>query len=254
MQWKQSQEYLEYKAAENRFKAEQDALLEQRDLAQEVIKQAREQEQDKAWQKKQAQQAEYDAEVRESGMSREDYHREQAADTYGTTKWFESAGYILPDGRMLDFSGGSDKSVRDLDHRDIQSVYGPAELARGAEQTDYLNAFIAEGNVRVMAESPGVDVSAETEVSDAQKAAIAEMADTLGAAKHGFNLDISRKDGSSAATRWYEGRVRGSEVVRDLETYYRTGSLPEQSELNRFRYSKKVDAEKHPQRRKTGEW
>lgn len=253
VQWKQSQEYLEYKAAENRFKAEQDALLEQRDLAQEVIKQAREQEQDKAWQKKQAQQAEYDAEVLESGMSREDYHREQAADTYGTTKWFESAGYILPDGRMLDFSGGSDKSVRDLDHRDIQSVYGPAELARGAEQTDYLNAFIAEGNVRVMAESPGVDVSAETEVSDAQKAAIAEMADTLGAAKHGFNLDISRKDGSTAATRWYEGRVRGSEVVRDLETYYRTGSLPEQSELNRFRYSKKVDAEKHPQRRKTGE-
>lgn len=253
VQWKQSQEYLEYKAAENRFKAEQDALLEQRVLAQEVIKQAREQEQDKAWQKKQAQQAEYDAEVRESGMSREDYHREQAADTYGTTKWFESAGYILPDGRMLDFSGGSDKSVRDLDHRDIQSVYGPAELARGAEQTDYLNAFIAEGNVRVMAESPGVDVSAETEVSDAQKAAIAEMADTLGAAKHGFNLDISRKDGSTAATRWYEGRVRGSEVVRDLETYYRTGSLPEQSELNRFRYSKKVDAEKHPQRRKTGE-
>ena len=253
VQWKQSQEYLEYKAAENRFKAEQDALLEQRDLAQEVIKQAREQEQDKAWQKKQAQQAEYDAEVRESGMSREDYHREQAADTYGTTKWFESAGYILPDGRMLDFSGGSDKSVRDLDHRDIQSVYGPAELARGAEQTDYLNVFIAEGNVRVMAESPGVDVSAETEVSDAQKAAIAEMADTLGAAKHGFNLDISRKDGSTAATRWYEGRVRGSKVVRDLETYYRTGSLPEQSELNRFRYSKKVDAEKHPQRRKTGE-
>lgn len=62
VQWKQSQEYLEYKAAENRFKAEQDALLEQRDLAQEVIKQAREQEQDKAWQKKQAQQAEYDAE------------------------------------------------------------------------------------------------------------------------------------------------------------------------------------------------
>lgn len=253
VQWKQSQEYLEYKAAKNRFKAEQDALLEQRVLAQEVIKQAREQEQDKAWQKKQAQQAEYDAEVRESGMSREDYHREQAADTYGTTKWFESAGYILPDGRMLDFSGGSDKSVRGLDHRDIQSVYGPAELARGAEQTDYMNAFIAEGNVRVMAESPGVDVSAETEVSDAQKAAIAEMADTLGAAKHGFNLDISRKDGSTAATRWYEGRVRGSEVVRDLETYYRTGSLPEQSELNRFRYSKKVDAEKHPQRRKTGE-
>ncbi len=90
-------------------------------------------------------------------------------------------------------------------------------------------------------------------LSDAQKAAIAKMADTLGAAKHGFNLDISRKDGSTAATRWYEGRVRGSEVVRDLETYYRTGSLPEQSELNRFRYSKKVDAEKHPQRRKTGE-
>ena len=53
-------------------------------------------------------------------------------------------------------------------------------------------------------------------LSDAQKAAIAEMADMLGAAKHGFNLDISRKDGSTAATRWYEGRVRGSEVVRDL--------------------------------------
>ena len=35
----------------------------------------------------------------------------------------------------------------------------------------------------------------------------------------------------------YEGRIRGAEVVRDIETYFETGKLPEQSELNKFRYS-----------------
>jgi hypothetical protein len=52
---------------------------------------------------------------------------ERAITTFGLTDSFNEAGYILPDGRMLDFSGkreGGTPGNRAYDHRDIGRVLG----------------------------------------------------------------------------------------------------------------------------------
>lgn len=173
-----------------------------------------------------------------SGLTSEEYHRKQAAQKYKTTGDPTKAGYLMPDGTMLDFSDGQNRRV--MDHREIQDVFGPVELGEGAPRERYMNQFIAEGNVRVMAEMPGVELSTETKPTRAQLDEIARMADTLGAQKGTFRIDLSRASGKQAEAREYQGRVRGREIVRDIEAYYRDGKLPEQSELNQYRYSRKA--------------
>lgn len=193
--------------------------------------------QDAQWAEKQAQQKAYDAKVQESGLSMADYHRQEAVKHYGTTENFEAAAYLLPDGQMLDFTEGNAGEQRGADHRNIQTIFGPAELGQNATQADYLNRFIEEGNIRLMPEGPGVDMSTAAKPTKAQLAKISEMAETLGRSKGNFSLDITGENGKQAAGKTYEGRIRGAKVVRDIETYFETGKLPEQSELNKFRYS-----------------
>ena len=232
---KESAGWQEYEQERQAFK-ERAVQLQQREdtLAEQAKKYADEREQ-QAWTDAQARQSEYDRAVRDSGMTPEDYHRDTAVSQFGTTERFEAAGYILPDGQMLDFSDGGAKRAKD--HREVISVFGPAELGQNADGTTALNRFIAEGNVRVMAESPGVDVSGIVQPSAEQMQQIRKMADSLGADAHRFNLDVSGEDGSTLASKWYEGNVRGSRIVNDLREFYKTGALPDNSMVADFHFS-----------------
>ena len=186
---------------------------------------------------KQKQQAVYDAKAKEAGGAAK-YRRQLAVEQFGTTSEFERAGYILPDGQMLDFAR-NDKS-RDTDHREIMSVFGPAEVSEG---TDALNMFLADGNVRVMAEAPGVDLAADKAPTAAQLEQIREMAGSMGSEQRKFTLDISTTDGRVAASKEYSGRIDADRVVREIRDYYKTGELPAESSLARFRYQLAAKAE-----------
>lgn len=186
---------------------------------------------------KQKQQVVYDAKAKEAGGAAK-YRRQLAVEQFGTTSEFERAGYILPDGRMLDFAR-NDKT-RDTDHREIMSVFGPAEVSEG---TDALNKFLADGNVRVMAEAPGVDLAADKAPTAAQLEQIREMAGSLGSEQRKFTLDISTTDGRVAASKEYSGRIDADRVVREIRDYYKTGELPAESSLARFRYQLAAKAE-----------
>ena len=159
------------------------------------------------------------------------YHRQMAKEKFGTTGAFEKAGYILPDGEMLNFA--QNEAVRDTDYREIMDVFGPTDVTEG---TDALNKFLAEGNIRVMAEQPGIDLSASVEPTAQQLEQIREMEKTLGAEKRQFTLDFSTKDGGIAATKDYSGRIDADKIVREIREYYKTGELPAESSLARFRY------------------
>ena len=172
----------------------------------------------------------YDAKAEKAG-GRAEYRRQLAVEKFGTTDTFERAGYILPDGRMLDFAQNG--QTRDTDHREIMDVFGPAEVTKG---TDALDQFLADGNIRVMAELPGIDLSASVEPTAQQLEQIREMAKTLGAEKRQFTLDFSTKDGGIAATKDYSGRIDADKIVREIRAYYKTGELPAESSLARFRY------------------
>lgn len=186
---------------------------------------------------KQKQQAVYDAKAKEAGGAAK-YRRQLAVEQFGTTSEFERAGYILPDGQMLDFAR-NDKT-RDTDHREIMSAFGPAEVSEG---TDALNKFLADGNVRVMAEAPGVDLAADKAPTAAQLEQIREMVGSLGSEQRKFTLDISTTDGRVAASKEYSGRIDADRVVREIRDYYKTGELPAESSLARFRCQLAAKAE-----------
>lgn len=233
-----TQAWQDYVQQRDAFKKQALELNDRRDAVDDVLRSMEADKENTAWQEKLTQQKAYDAQVADSGLSAADYRRQAAVKAYGTTNSFEAAGYLMPDGKMLDFSDGAADGKRGLDHRNIQDVYGPAELGRNATQTDYLNSFVTDGNVRIMAEGPGVDISADVKPTAAQLEKIAEMADTLGVQNKRFTVDLRTADGKQAATRQYEGRVRGDEIVNDIKAFYQDGTLPERSELNQFRYSK----------------
>lgn len=186
---------------------------------------------------KQKQQAVYDAKAKEAGGAAK-YRRQLAVEQFGTTSEFERAGYILPDGQMLDFARNDES--RDTDHREIMSVFGPAEVSEG---TDALNKFLADGNVRVMAEAPGVDLAADKAPTAAQLEQIREMVGSLGSEQRKFTLDISTTDGRVAGSKEYSGRIDADRVVREIRDYYKTGELPAESSLARFRYQLAAKAE-----------
>lgn len=187
---------------------------------------------------KQEQQKVYDTKAKAAG-GKPEYRRKLAVEQFGTTDRFEQAGYILPDGRMLDFA--QNDSTRDTDHREILGVFGPAEVSNG---TEALNEFLADGNVRVMAEAPGVDIAAKTPPTEQQLKQIRAMVEQLGSEKRRFTLDISTTDGRVAASKEYSGKVDADKVVREIREYYKTGELPAESELARFRYQRAEQADR----------
>ena len=187
---------------------------------------------------KQEQQKAYDTKAKAAG-GKPEYRRKLAVEQFGTTDHFERAGYILPDGRMLDFA--QNDSTRDTDHREILGVFGPAEVSNG---TEALNEFLADGNVRVMAEAPGVDIAAKTPPTEQQLRQIRAMVEQLGSEKRRFTLDISTTDGRVAASKEYSGKVDADRVTREIREYYKTGELPAESELARFRYQRAEQADR----------
>lgn len=86
--------------------------------------------------------------------------RQAAIDEFGITPNFRNAFYMLPDGRMLDGSGGQGRRV--YDHRDIGSSYINSnidiqELDQGGNSHNMLD-FMRGGHIRIMPESDAVDI------------------------------------------------------------------------------------------------
>lgn len=228
--YRDSAEYQDYLAKRKEYNSRLAALEERDSALTEQMKAANERlQQRKDAQAKDAQNA-YNARAKAYGGNAE-YRRMLAKEQFGVTEEFRRAGYILPDGQMLDFAQ-NDRS-RDTDHREILEVFGPAEVKTG---TEALNEFLLDGNVRVMAEAPGIDLSADTEPTAQQLEQIRNMVEQLGGERRQFTLDFSTADGRVAASKEYSGRVDADKVVRGIRNYYRTGELAQESELARFRY------------------
>ena len=228
--YRDSAEYQDYLAKRKEYNSRLAALEERDSALTEQMKAANERlQQRKDAQAKDAQRA-YDAKAKEYGGNAE-YRRVLAKEQFGVTEEFRRAGYILPDGQMLDFAQ-NDRS-RDTDHREILEVFGPAEVKNG---TEALNEFLLDGNVRVMAEAPGVDISADTAPTAQQLEQIRKMAEQLSGERGQFTLDISTADGRVAASKEYSGRVDADKVVREIREYYKTGELAQESSLAKFRF------------------
>ena len=228
--YRDSEEYQNYLAKRKDYNARMAQLDDQSAALDDRMKAVNARMQQQRAAEGKAEQAAYDAKAEAYG-SKAEYRRALAKEQFGTTEDFNRAGYILPDGQMLNFA--QNDRTRDTDHREMMSVFGPAEVKTG---TEALNEFLLDGNVRVMAEGPGIDLSADTAPTAQQLEQIRQMAQELGSARRQFTLDISTADGRVAASKEYSGRVDADRVVREIRDYYRTGELAQESGLAKFRY------------------
>lgn len=172
------------------------------------------------------------AAVEKSGLSEADYFRKQAVKEFGYTPYFYDAGYIMPNGKMLNFSGekGRHYGSRGQDHRAIGTIYADTN------GTDALVRFMNDGNIRIMAETPGLDISASTEPSKEQYTTIRRFANEFSDGGY-FAVDLSDENGKTVGTLEYEGNINPTRIVNDIKHFYETGEVREQSGLDRFRYS-----------------
>ena len=169
--------------------------------------------------------------IAKSGLSEAEYFRKQAVKEFGYTPQFLDAGYLLPNGKMLNFSGEKGKhfGARGQDHRAIGVVY---EATTG---TQAMTRFMRDGNIRIMAESPGIDLFNAIEPTAEQYAVIRKMVREY-AGKRFFNVDISDENGRSTGNLSYTGNVNADRVVNDIKHYFATGEIREQSSLEAFRF------------------
>lgn len=90
-----------------------------------------------------------------------------ALERFGTTTDFEQAGFAMADGRMLKLSQYGQRGVQ---HRVIEGIY---EDTKGDEA---IARFIQNGNVRISAASPGIEISAEKPLTTNQLNVISRFA------------------------------------------------------------------------------
>ena len=159
---------------------------------------------------------------------------QRAKDYFGTTYKISEAGYLLTDGRLLDFSGknqGASGGYRSVDHRDITDAfdgdYGDGSYSGGMVQ------FMQEGNIRLIPESGGINLAVKPNK---------EQLSTLDRYITNFRgeviLDIDDANGNTVVSIEYPKRTYSKKIINDINEYFDNGIIPEQtSELGQFRYS-----------------
>ena len=161
-----------------------------------------------------------------------------ALEYFGRTyKWSET-GYILLDGSRLDFSGkheGAPGGYRTVDHRDIRDAFGDDYGGNG--YSDSLVQFMREGNIRIMPESGGINLSVMP-TREQERA----LDDFISKERGEVVLDIDDDRGNTVASVEYPRGTRASKVLADIRKYFEDGTMPQVSELAQFRYSLKSDA------------
>jgi len=168
---------------------------------------------------------------------------EKAVEHFGTTEDFKYAGYMLPDGRLLDFSGAhymesegekdqfrKTTNMRTVDHEDIFEVMD----ASG----DNRKQFMDRGNIRISPEAPGINISTKAEPTAAQyrelKEFIRETQKNPDYDGTSFYVDLEDTAPHKVA---YAGKINADKIINDIKSYFKTGTMPEGSGLDSFRYS-----------------
>ena len=169
--------------------------------------------------------------IEKSGKTPAEYHRAEAVKAFGYTPMFVDAGYLLPNGKMLNFSGEKGKhfGMRGDDHRAIGQVFA------NMSGSEAMVAFMQEGNIRLMAEAPGMDIASAVEPTAQQYTTIRKFVREYSNQEY-LSVDFTDENGREVGSLVYEGRISADRVVNDIKHYYATGQIREQG-ASAFHYS-----------------
>ena len=145
---------------------------------------------------------------------------------FGVTNNLNVAGYMLPDGSLLDLSevnNGGPAGVRTRDHREIASVMDDREYD---SQTEYITDFLNEGAIRLMPESDAINLSVAPSAEQREK-----LLDYFYKKNGYIILEIDGPNGNSAAYVEYNKGTSPYRIMRDIDNYFNEGIVPEQQNL-----------------------
>jgi hypothetical protein len=138
---------------------------------------------------------------------------------FGTTEDVKLAGYLTPEGRFLDFSGGT--GSRAFDHRQIS-------MAEGRGGSSGMREFMNKGNIRLLPDAPSFEIIRPPtwEQREGLKQFIAELGGNGMSVefKGGLGEFDERNDLYLAPSRQdhkeYSPRVRPEEILRDIGNFF----------------------------------
>lgn len=165
-----------------------------------------------------------------------------AEEYFGTTYEIAKAGYLLTDGKLLDFSGrrdGARGGYRTVDHREISDAFD-GDYGDGSYSGSMVK-FMQGGNIRLMPETGGINLSVKP---NAQQ--LSTLDRYISSFRGEVMLDIDNADGRTVVSIEYPRRTYSKRVIEDINNYFDKGIIPEQpSDLGQFRYSMRdnLDAE-----------
>lgn len=171
---------------------------------------------------------------------------------FGTTYNWDETGYILNNGKQLDFSGKNDGGIsgsRNLDHREIVDAFSDLDyyIDEGRiEKTDLPNSklidqlnelngaeplidFLRRGNIRIMPETGGINLSVEP-----SKAQYYSLSDYISKNRGEVILDIDDESGNTIASVEYPRGTHSNKVINDIKNYFENGDIPYLSTVSEF--------------------
>lgn len=158
-------------------------------------------------------------------------HNKAVIDHFGKTyKWAET-GYVLLDGTKLDLSGkhdGAPGGYRTVDHRDITEALGYDY--GGDEYSGSLIQFMSEGNIRIIPESNGINLSVKP--TKAQEQA---LSDFISKYRGEMMLDIDDFNGYTVVSVEYPKGTYYAKILNDIREWFDNGKKPEVSGFSAFR-------------------
>ncbi len=157
-------------------------------------------------------------------------HRKDADEYFGHTyKWSET-GYILTNGKKLDFSGrheGGPGGYRTVDHRDIRDALG--DDYGGSDYSGSMVQFMSEGNIRISPESGGINLSVMP-----TKNQLDSLSDFISHERGEVILDLDTPDGQTVSSTEYPRGTHANKVLADIKAYFEDGTTPQVSSLAQF--------------------
>lgn len=157
-------------------------------------------------------------------------HRKDADEYFGHTyKWAET-GYILTNGKKLDFSGrheGGPGGYRTVDHRDIRDALG--DDYGGSDYSGSMVQFMSEGNIRISPESGGINLSVMP-----TKNQLDSLSDYISHNRGEVILDLDTPDGQTVSSTEYPRGTHANKVLSDIKAYFEDGTTPQVSSLAQF--------------------
>ena len=144
---------------------------------------------------------------------------------FGTTGNFNVSGYMLQDGKILDFSGkhwgDTTSRTRQVDHRDISEV-----LPTERNGFDSMVRMISNGNIRLMPENGGINLAVAPTKN--QRTVLRRYIEYF---KGEIVVDFDEVGGDTVESFRYDRGTSADRVMRDIDNYFKGGR---QSDLMKF--------------------